>query len=141
MLINFSGRSATAALIRVSAMQAFTVGIPQSHAWSVKNSVLIPHCTLSFTEYGNTHILLGYTYIKIFQGPYQMCNIYSVYIEYRIPSTGYLAAKGWPLFVVDINNYSISEDDSMSLTLLLHGAPKCIHNTENMGLDIVHRPL
>ena len=54
-----------------------------------------------------------------------MCNIYSVYIaEYRIPSTGYLAAKGWPIFVVDFDSYSISEDDSMSLTILLHGAPK-----------------
>ena len=71
-----------------------------------------------------------------------MCTIYSVYIaEYRIPSTGYLAAKGWPIFVVDFNNYSISEDDSMSLTLLLHGAPKCIHGIGSNGSDIVHRQL
>ena len=34
----------------------------------------------------------------------------------------HLSAKGCPGFIVEFNNYSISGDDPMSLTSLLHGA-------------------
>ena len=34
------------------------------------------------------------------------------------------SAKGYPGFVVEFNNYSISGDDRISLTSLLHGAPQ-----------------
>ena len=65
-----------------------------------------------------------------------MCNIYAVYIaEYSIPSTGYLEGKGCkPAFVVDFNNYSSSEDDSMSHTLLLHGVPQMYSRFWKHGL-------
>ena len=44
-------------------------------------------------------------------------------LQNRGPPNGYLVAKFCPVFVVEVNNYSITEDDPMSLTLLLHGAP------------------
>ena len=43
----------------------------------------------------------------------------------RGPPRGHLAAKGYPEFVVEFNNYSINaDDDPMSLTSLLHGVPQ-----------------
>ena len=35
-----------------------------------------------------------------------------------------MAVKGYPRFVVEFNNYSISWDDPMSLTSVLHGVPQ-----------------
>ena len=42
---------------------------------------------------------------------------------YRGPLRGYLAARGCPGYLEELNNYSITEDDPMLLTSLLHEAP------------------
>ena len=41
----------------------------------------------------------------------------------KIPPKGELAARDYPEYVVEFNNYNITGDNTMPLTTFLHGAP------------------
>ena len=54
------------------------------------------------------------------------------------PHWGYLITKGCLGFVEGFNKYSITGDESMLLTSLLHGPPHWVGRTKSMVSEIKH---